>query len=104
MGQRSSQKLGETKDSLSDDQFNEWFRGFSDGESCFSIARISSKPFSFAFVFRIALHRDDLPLLEYIQNRLGMGTISSSISSSRNSSTWTVTAQKDILKLIEFFN
>jgi len=56
------------------------------------------------FVFRIALHRDDLPLLEYIQNRLGMGTISSSISSSRNSSTWTVTAQKDILKLIEFFN
>nr|UYG49005.1 NADH dehydrogenase subunit 4 [Rhizoctonia sp.] len=90
----------QTKDLLNDDQFSEWFSGFSDGESCFSIAEKSNKPFSFEFPFRIELHRDDLPLLEYIQNRLGMGTINSSL----NSCTWRVSAQKDILKLIELFN
>lgn len=62
-------------------QFNEWFRGFCDGESCFTIAPKSNKPFSFEFSFRIQLHRDDLPLLEYLQNRLGMGSINPTLAS-----------------------
>jgi len=37
----------QTKDLLNEDKFNEWFSGFSDGESCFSIAQKSNKPFSF---------------------------------------------------------
>lgn len=90
----------QTKDLLTEDQFKEWFSGFSDGESCFSISPKSNKPFSFEFSFRIELHRDDIHLLEYIQNCLEMGTINSSL----NSCTWRVSAQKDILKLIELFN
>ncbi|CCO27464.1 NADH dehydrogenase subunit 4 (mitochondrion) [Rhizoctonia solani AG-1 IB] len=34
-----------------ENKFNEWFRGFCDGESCFSIAPKSNKPFSFEFSF-----------------------------------------------------
>jgi len=101
------------KDLLSEDQFTEWFRGFADGEACFLISRISSKPFSFEFVFKIQLHKDDRPLLEYLKNRLGMGTLNPTLASldsgkinsyQSNYCTWRVSAQKDILKLIEFFS
>jgi NADH-ubiquinone oxidoreductase chain 4 len=38
---------------LTEDQFMDWFAGFSGAESCFSIAQKSNKPFSFEFSFRI---------------------------------------------------
>jgi hypothetical protein len=44
--------------------FIEWFRGFTDAEGCFLIAKTGN---SFAFRFIIKLHKDDLkaPALKF---------------------------------------
>jgi len=47
---------------MSDFDLNEWLRGFVDGESYFQISVRIDRPFTFRFVFKIKLHRDDRPL------------------------------------------
>ena len=54
-------------------EFYQWFVGFSDAESSFSIHSIlhsDGKRISrFSFIFCIELHKDDLGVLEFIKNK-----------------------------------
>jgi len=52
--------------------FIEWFRGFTDAEGCFLIAKVGNR---FAFRFTIKLHKDDLNLLNFIKNFLKIGNV-----------------------------
>jgi len=48
---------------------NEWLTGFVEG--CFLILARNNRPFTFKFVFKIKLYKDDRPLLEYLSTRIG---------------------------------
>jgi hypothetical protein len=63
-----------TKRSLSDSDFFEWLRGFTDGEGSFQITLIE-KWKTPNFRYMIYLHKDDAPLLNYIKNRLNLGNV-----------------------------
>ena len=86
---------------VSDTDFYEWLRGFTDAEGCFSIFKQGDY---FKFRFQIKLHCDDRPLLEYIQNRLQIGKV---YPLNQNSQTdyakWVVVSKKDLSKLIQIF-
>jgi hypothetical protein len=58
---------------MSDIEFIEWFRGFVDAEGCFMIKDNLLNRFSFQF--KLALHKDDLAALNFIQNRFNLGYI-----------------------------
>lgn len=63
-------------ESLSD--FYQWFVGFCDAESSFSINPVVNSDNlikKITFMFSIELHKDDLDVLEYIQNKLGIGRV-----------------------------
>lgn len=59
-----------------DPNFIEWFVGFSDGEGSFGFIKSKSKN-TYVFSFRILLHIDDLEVLNYIKDNLGLGKVSS---------------------------
>ena len=84
------------------DGFYRWFAGFSDAEGMFSISKILNrdKIEGFSFRFRIGLHKDDLNALNYIKNKLGMG----SIYASKDSQIFTISKKDDISKLISIFD
>ena len=64
------------KQKMNKNEFNQWFVGFSDGESNFSITEDNrGKNTNFYFKFTIGLHIDDRPLLEFIKKELGCGSI-----------------------------
>ena len=67
----SSQKKTENKMSVFD--INEWLRGFVEGESNFQITVRNNRPFT--FIFKIKLHKDDRPLLEYLSTRIKIGKV-----------------------------
>lgn len=69
--------------SLTDEEFNQWFAGFVDGEGSFAI--IIQKNSVVSFRFGIHLHIDDLEVLEFIKRKLNCGNIFSSTSSSTTS-------------------
>lgn len=84
---------------MSDQEFNEWFTGFTDAEGNFYIA--ISKNVSI-FRFSIKLHIDDVPALEFILERLNCGKIYT--RSDQKSAVFEVTKIDDIKnKLIPFF-
>jgi hypothetical protein len=60
-------------DSL-DNQFLQWFVGFSDAESSFTIETKKNKEVHFKF--SITLHIDDIAVLYTIRNKLGIGVVS----------------------------
>ena len=64
--------IDNNKYSLSDEDFNEWFRGFTDAEGCFSIQNIDNR---FKFIFSLCLHVTEVPLINKIFRRLGVGNI-----------------------------
>lgn len=84
------------------DGFYRWFVGFSDAEGMFSISQILNrdKIEGFSFRFKIGLHKDDLNALNYIKNKLGMG----SIYASKDSQIFTISKKDDISKLISIFD
>jgi hypothetical protein len=53
-------------------EFIEWFRGFADAEGSFGLTINSNR---YSFKFRIVLLSDDIEVLYYIRNILGMGNI-----------------------------
>lgn len=57
---------------LSFEEFSHWFSGFCDAESYFFISDLGN---SFSFYFGINLHIDDIKVLQYISQRLGIGKI-----------------------------
>lgn len=64
-------------DHFNEETFYDWFRGFCDAESNFTIRlrKEKNKLLGFEFVFRISLHIDDLKVLEYIKDKLKSGKI-----------------------------
>lgn len=80
-------------------EFIEWFIGLCDAESNF-LCRVRKdklqKIIGFEFVFRIALHIDDIEVLKYIQTSLGCG----SIQSHRNTKVFRISKLEDIEKIL----
>lgn len=83
-------------------KFYEWFVGFSDAESMFIISpNISNdKIQGITFKFVIGLHKDDLPLMNYIQARMNLGRV----YLYSNTVTFTVNKMEEISKLINIFD
>ena len=76
--------------------FYEWFCGLADAESSFYI---KVKPKSVEFEFKIALHKDDLPVLLFIKEKLGIGKIDTSL----NMASFRVGKLNELLFLLEIF-
>lgn len=79
-----------------------WFVGFSDAEGCFNIVpkgKVNIK--SFTFMFTIRLHIDDLEVLNFIKNLLGIGNVR--VSGSKEC-VFTVADKEGIIKLINIFD
>lgn len=90
-----------------DYNFIEWLRGFVDGEGSFIILNNNNRPFTINFKFKIKLHRDDRPVLDYLKKKLKIGTIYPKPKDSTNSNisvTWENFKLKEIKKLIKIFN
>ena len=69
----------EQKELFLDSKFLEWFTGFTDAEGNFSITlrKLNENNYTSAMLtFQICLHIDDLPILEFIKNKLNCGHIS----------------------------
>lgn len=80
-----------------DKEFYKWFAGFTDAEGSFGIFTQSK---GFYLKFSIGLHIDDLPVLNFIKNKLGFG----SIYSYKKNCYYNVTKKEDILKIISIFD
>jgi hypothetical protein len=81
------------------EDFYDWFRGFCDAESNFTIRirkRNDKSVQGFEFIFRIALHIDDLKVLKIIQDKLNCGKI----IRNRNTYVFLVSSLKDIETVI----
>ncbi|RPB17885.1 hypothetical protein L211DRAFT_854687 [Terfezia boudieri ATCC MYA-4762] len=85
-------------------EFIEWFVGFSDGESSFSIVpnKKDDRVYKFNFVFQIGLHIDDIEALLSIQRLLG--GIGSVTKSGDDECRFTVSDKKGIEKLMTIFD
>lgn len=89
---------------MDDSEFLDWLRGFTDGEGTFGIETSSvstnGEAKSFVFRFSIGLHKDDLPVLYFIQKRLGFGKVYVYGDTARI----TMTSKEDTEKIIQIFN
>lgn len=79
---------------MNDDEFNEWFVGFTDAEGCFRIG-INNKVVRFNFI--ICLHVDDIEVLEFIKSRLNCGTIS---KTGKGLVSFYISKQEDLLNIL----
>lgn len=86
------------------DNFYQWFVGFSDGESNFSIVPIygenGNKISKFNFRFTVGLHRDDKNVLVFMHNLLAVGNINESGEEYK----FVVSDKEGIKKLISIFD
>ena len=84
-------------------QFIQWFVGFSDAESGFSIQPVfnsNNEIKKITWLYKIELHKDDLNVLEYIRNTLGIGKV----NVYKNKSVYTITNKEGICRLISIFD
>lgn len=81
--------------SMSNEEFKQWFVGFTDAEGCFRIG-INNKNKVISFNFTIGLHIDDRGVLEFIKNRLNCGNV----FTSENAATFFVTKISDIQNIL----
>ena len=79
-------------------EFLEFFRGFTDGEGSFSINQIGESNFQFAF--KIRLHLDDKDVLIFIQKSLGVGQV----RTYGNSTIFVISNLKDLQIIIDIFS
>lgn len=86
-----------------DEAFGHWLAGFTDGEGSFNILK-NGKGARYC-MFRIALHADELPILQEIQRQLGLGNVCLQNSPSQKGprAMWTVNRKADCLRLISIF-
>lgn len=82
---------------LSDKDFYEWFRGFTDAEGCFHISPVDKR---FKFIFAICLHIDDKDVLFYINKRLKIG----SVKIKNKVAEFIVTKKADMVIIFNIFN
>lgn len=98
-----------------DDAFGHWFAGFVDGEGCFFVRRNVVRYKGDSYVtygcsLSIAVRDDDLEVLEWIRERLGIGTISrrhqgpTQGSRGNPSACFYVSAKAEVLQLVELFD
>lgn len=83
--------------SLSDEDFSEWLRGFIDAEGNFLIQFVRNH---FKLVFTLCLHKDELPLVKYIAERLGVGNI----SVREKIVVYTISSKDDLLKIFSILD
>lgn len=83
--------------SLTDEQFFEWFRGLVDGEGSFSIIPNNNY---FSFRFSIYMHKDDAPMLEVVALRLKVGYI----NIGNHFISYYVTSKDDIISILRIFD
>ncbi len=57
---------------LSDEDFSEWLRGFIDAEGNFFIQVFEGR---FKFIFTLCVHKDETPLIKCIAQKLGVGNL-----------------------------
>lgn len=79
--------------------FIEWFRGFTDAEGSFIIVKGLGNRFTFHFAIR--LHLDDKGVLDYINNTLGIGTVT--VSKTKAEVVFLVRTQGEIEVILELF-
>lgn len=79
-------------------EFFEWLAGFTDAEGTFYVG-VSGLNKKVSLRFKIGLHLDDLPVLEFIVSRLGFGKI----YIHKNSAELVIYKQDDIRRIIEIF-
>nr|YP_009262061.1 LAGLIDADG endonuclease [Chrysoporthe austroafricana]AMX22136.1 LAGLIDADG endonuclease [Chrysoporthe austroafricana] len=86
------------------DKFFQWFVGFSEAESCFKIKpkNRNGKLHSFYFEFEIHLHIDDIKLLRFICDTLGVGNVYAREKS--NSCSFIVGNEEGLRTLINIFD
>lgn len=86
------------------DKFFQWFVGFSEAESCFKIKpkNRNGKLHSFYFEFEIHLHIDELNLLRFICDTLGVGNVYAREKS--NSCSFIVGNEEGLRTLINIFD
>ena len=89
---------------LNNEQFIQWFVGFTEAEGCFKIKPRyrEGKFISFQFEFEIHLHIDDIELLNRIKENLNIGNVYD--NSSRNSCNFVVGSEKELRLLINSFD
>lgn len=58
--------------SLKDEEFYDRLRGLVDGEGCFIISSLGN---NFSFRFIICMHKDETPMINYIAERLKVGSV-----------------------------
>lgn len=88
---------------ISFDKYCQWFVGFSDAESCFSIVPkrdATGVVNRFTFTFSIGLHIDDIDVLYTILKSLGVGAV----RKTNNECKFTVADKEGIMKLITIFD
>lgn len=85
-------------DSLSEENFHEWFRGLVDGEGCFMIVSFSKN--SFVFRFDIYMHKDETNMLKYIAKRLGVGRI----HEGDHFSSYVVSSRSDLISIFNILD
>lgn len=98
------------------DDFGYWLAGFVDGEGCFSV-NYNIVPgyhcIQCGISFQISLRHDDLPVLKYIKETLGIGNLTESIDNSWTNgirkhkgnpkATYTVSTRNEVMHLIAIF-
>ncbi len=80
---------------MSNEEFKQWFVGFTDAEGCFRIG-INKKNKVISFNCTIGLHIDDREVLEFIKNKLNCGNV----YTSENVATFVVTKLSDIRNIL----
>jgi hypothetical protein len=89
---------------INNENFLQWFVGFTDAEGNFFINRILKKDgfniSSFSFMFKITLHKDDEEVLRFIKDKLGVG----GVRLYKDECIFNVTDQKGIALLISVFD
>ena len=82
--------------------FNKWLTGLLEGDGSIIIpTNLQGNKKKYPFI-RIAFHKKDLPLAQYLINSLGYGTIY--ISSSSNIVLWTVYKKHSLIDFIQRLN
>ena len=94
---RNNSTKSTTNSKLTDEQFAHWLAGFVDAEGYFGIVDVGN---SFRFVFRIKLHIDDIKVLQFIQQRLGLGKINTTLMDA----SLTINKHSEIIELIKFLD
>jgi len=93
----NNSKVVQGKEDFTLENFYDWFRGFTDAEGSFQITYLRDNFWRFSF--EIKLHIDDIKVLHFIKDTLGIGKVYESEKSCR----FIVSKQSEIKKILDIF-